>query len=1753
MHDTTSPAILVFDLETDRDSGALLQIGALRSDNGARYESPGLHDDTARTTAIAALEALAADVQYLMGHNILAHDLPVLHQYAPASPLHDLPVIDTLRLSPLAFPQNPYHRLLKDYKIVRTGKNSPLADCEACWRLFHDQSAAFSKLRQEAPETFALYRQLFGALPYHENDTLQLAKAHTLPPADLPDAITRLLQDEDGLRVCQMQLTALLQQTLPDNSTHIPLAYTLSWLKVSGGNSVLAPWVRQQFPASAQYIDALRNHDCGDPACHYCQTTHNPRHQLKRYFGFDRFRAIEHIEGGQEAIVRAGMAGENVLTVLATGGGKSICFQLPALNRYHRNGGLTIVICPLQSLMMDQVKNLQDNGISGVDTLNGMRSITERADILDRIALGDIGILFVAPEQFRNTSFLTAIKQRQINGFVFDEAHCLSKWGHDFRPDYRYAAKYIKEHHSGNLPAISCFTATAKPDVLDEIRTHFAETLGITFHEFLGGHERDNLAYEVLQTAHGEKKHRIHELLQRELGHQDGGAVVFVARRKSAETISEYLKQQNWACAHYHAGLGANEKADIQQRFIDGELRVIVATNAFGMGVDKKDVRAVIHAEIPGSLENYLQEAGRAGRDQQHAHCILLYDPHDIDTQFTLNKHNQLERRDLQHIWKKLRNMDNSHRDGHNLIVTSGELLRGSSGYMSFDDDDRAADTKTKTALAWLERAELLARSENQTRIYPSRSGKLTLEQALAKIRHDSGLSQRKQDLYSTVAEIVYRAEDDKPLGTDELIKQTGATYTEIHGILKALEALDILTNDTRITVILRVGISDHAGVRLERLLRREQALWQKLQELVPDAALGEWQRLPLSPLCQQLKDTLDGDDHEHNKTGKTDAPVPADLKKLLFSLAADKDAINHSGGSLDLRDMGNDLLQLRFKNPKDDWDDLITRSELRRTLCTHIVPYLIQKAGKVRSKDALAETSYGELLEQFSKNQNTAAIPAEKREALLNQALLYLHKQDVIRLNHGMTILRHAMTIHLNETNLHKDYLKNDFTQLARYYISKRLQIHAMREYAVKALEKITLGLELVKDYFHDKESDFYNKWFKGREAELKEDISPATLKKITGALNPVQHAIVTDKSDHNHLILAGPGSGKTRVIVHRVAWLVRARHSDPAGIIVLAYNRHAAREIKKRLYDLIGGIAAAITVLTYDGMAMRLLGIRITGKEDVPKAQFQQWCEEATAMLNNSDNDTGMDDTRDKLLAGFRHILVDEYQDISETHYNLVSALAGRSRQDDNDKLTLLAVGDDDQNIYSWNGSSSNTWIERFCNDYHVARPDYLTQNYRSSAHIIAAANAVIATLPDRLKQNHPVTINDERQDAPPGGDWREKDPERQGKVRIIRLPDGSNHNQQSRAVLREIKRLHGIDPNIGWDDIAVLARQNKYLQPLQAWCEQNGVPYFLSSDKSQKPSLYKLRQIDRLRDALNAAEKAQKTFTARQFRQLLEEQHIDKSWRENFNTIFHNFCEEHGENAEAPGDDTHYPPCYLQNWILDYLGTLKQLRQQGLYLGTIHSAKGLEFKHVFLLDDNDGKKQKNTAEERRLYYVGMTRAIETLTLIQSDPKHPFIADLPEENIDQVAQHFRENPALNTQYRTLTPKETDLGFAAADGNAKEKNPVIKAQLKNIQTKLQTIDQLDVGMPLQVRDNHGILEFLHNGIVVARTSKNAKETMPQGELQAVVAELVVRYKNEESEQYLYRYPDKIEKWTVVVPQLIIPGTPQHPRHQPTT
>lgn len=735
------PKSLIFDLEVApgkaEQTDQIFMVGALRPDIGVELERK-VEKDLAQV--LEQLDGLGIGASFILGHNVINHDLPILRQQAPQLALHQLPVVDTLLLSPLAFPQNPYHRLVKDYKLIRDSLNSPLSDCHSTLSLFNDQRVAFSSLNSTHQAELLCYQALLA--PSMKSDLAALFASLTgqAPKrlGELRSLIPELLKEADPAltrpsKVCSTRLEQLLEIDLFDESLHWPLAYSLAWLRVSGGNSVLAPWVRHQFPEVGRLLAELRDTPCGKSSCGYCSTTHDPRHELKRYFGFDDFRTEPDGRTLQHDVVLAGMRGEHVLAILATGGGKSLCYQLPALNRFHRNGSLTVIISPLQSLMKDQVDGLLARNVQCAATLNGLLTMPERAEVLEQIQLGDVGILLVSPEQFRNKAFRRAIAQRQIGAWIFDEAHCLSKWGADFRPDYLYVSRFIKQFTGdGALAPIGCFTATAKPDVLEDIEQHFKESLGITFRTFLGTHERNNLRFEVLPCTRADKRHRTHGLLEDELGRQDAGAVVFVSSRKGAEELADFLIGHGWACKHFHAGLEPHEKKDIQDAFKSGELRVIVATNAFGMGVDKSDIRLVVHADIPGSLENYLQEAGRAGRDQDQARCVLLYDPQDIETQFGMSEGSKLTLRDIQQILRKLRK-ESERRKGGKLVITAGEVLMDEQVETSFEAGERDAETKVVTAVAWLERGQFLKREENQTQIFPA-SLKLTKDEAFKRL-----------------------------------------------------------------------------------------------------------------------------------------------------------------------------------------------------------------------------------------------------------------------------------------------------------------------------------------------------------------------------------------------------------------------------------------------------------------------------------------------------------------------------------------------------------------------------------------------------------------------------------------------------------------------------------------------------------------------------------------------------------------------------------------------------------------------------------------------------------------------------------------------------------------------------------------------------------------------------------------------------------------------------------------------------------
>ena len=331
----------------------------------------------------------------------------------------------------------------------------------------------------------------------------------------------------------------------------------------------------------------------------------------------------------------------------------------------------------------------------------------------------------------------------------------------------------------------------------------------------------------------------------------------------------------------------------------------------------------------------------------------------------------------------------------------------------------------------------------------------------------------------------------------------------------------------------------------------------------------------------------------------------------------------------------------------------------------------------------------------------------------------------------------------------------------------------------------------------------------------------------------DPIQRRIVADdRKQTNSLVLAGPGSGKTRVLVHRIAYLVRVRRENPRGILALAYNRHAAVEIRRRLADLIGDDARVVTVLTCHGMAMRLVGASFAGRANrLEQDDFRDVMRQAVAQLRGQGlPPEEADEHRERLLSGFRWILVDEYQDIGPDQYDLISALAGRTLEENDEKLTTFPVGDDDQNIYAFNGSSTE-FIRRFEADYG-ARPSYLTDNYRSTARIIAAANTVIEPAGHRMKEGHPIAVNRTRAQDSPGSNWTLIDPVAQGRAQV--LPAGDNPTTQAQAAMAELKRLSERSTDWDWTRCAVISRNWNYLDPVRSLCELEEIPVQMANEE-------------------------------------------------------------------------------------------------------------------------------------------------------------------------------------------------------------------------------------------------------------------------------------------------------------------------------
>ncbi|MFC7339577.1 ATP-dependent DNA helicase RecQ [Haloferula chungangensis] len=336
-----------------------------------------------------------------------------------------------------------------------------------------------------------------------------------------------------------------------------------------------------------------------------------PESVLREKFGHGGFR------GGQKEVVEGLIEGRSMLAVFPTGGGKSLCYQLPAL----MIEGVTLVISPLIALMKDQVDALREKGINAA-RLDSTLSQEEYAEVMESLRAGSLKLLYVAPERLSNEGFRHHLKRLKIGMIAIDEAHCISEWGHNFRPDYLKLAKVCRDL---KVPRVLCLTATSTPSVSADIRREFGirkkDHVQLSFH-------RANLDLRVTPLKAGE---RMGHLLKR-IEAVEGAAIVYVTLQHSAESVATFLKRQGVSAQAYHAGLPPEFREEAQEKFMAGETRVIVATIAFGMGIDKADIRAVFHFNLPKSIENYSQETGRAGRDGLESTCELLACGDDLVT-----------------------------------------------------------------------------------------------------------------------------------------------------------------------------------------------------------------------------------------------------------------------------------------------------------------------------------------------------------------------------------------------------------------------------------------------------------------------------------------------------------------------------------------------------------------------------------------------------------------------------------------------------------------------------------------------------------------------------------------------------------------------------------------------------------------------------------------------------------------------------------------------------------------------------------------------------------------------------------------------------------------------------------------------------------------------------------------------------------------------------------------------------------------
>lgn len=1587
-------SIAFIDTEIEPESGKILDIGSIK-DNGSSFHK----------ASVAEFIQFLNGVQFICGHNIFNHDIKYIGDALKDAGIKSTTIIDTLFLSPLLFPTKPYHSLLKDDKLQSEDTNNPLNDSIKAKDLLNDEVATFK-------QTDDTLRQIFYLLLNDKKEFQSFFRyiAYYSTSKDIENLIREKFKNE----ICEHVDLATIISKKP-----IELAYCLSlinsFVQYKKIHSITPPWVLKNYPEVERIMFRLRNKPCLS-GCGYCNSILDAHKGLKRFFGFDTYRSY----GGeplQEKAVKAAIDNKSILAVFPTGGGKSIAFQVPALMNGEASRALTIVISPLQSLMKDQVDNLEKIGITDAVTINGLLDPIERAKSFERVEDGSASILYISPESLRSKTIEHLVLERKIARFVIDEAHCFSSWGQDFRVDYLYIGDFIKSiQEKKNLEdgiPVSCFTATAKQKVIEDIRNYFREKLSLNLELFTSKASRTNLRYNVFEKKDEEEKYQtLRDLIEE----KNCPTIVYVSRTQKAYKLAERLKDDGFSAKPYHGKMEKQEKTKNQDSFINGETQIMVATSAFGMGVDKKDVGMVVHYDISDSLENYVQEAGRAGRDENIiADCFVLFNEEDLSKHFILLNQTKLSIKEIQQVWKAIKEITKFRSTVSNSAL---EIARKA----GWGDNVTEIETRVKTAIAALEDSGYLKRGQNMPRIFANSILSKNAQEAIDKINASERFVGNQKEQGVRIIKKLFSSKSRKQ-SSDEVAESRidyisdhlGIVKKDVINIVNLLREEKILADAKDLTAFIKKGENKNRSVNIVDA-------FSKIENF-------------LLPIIEEREKVFHIKELNEQAEEKGLADITTYKINTIFNFWAIKNWVKRK--SLESRNH----IAILSRCPKEL---LKEKLEKRHALAKFIVELLYKKSNEVAPKE---DSGKEEVLVEFSVQELKAAYESSSGLFKVNinlddieDTLFYLSRIEAIKIEGGFLVIYNSLTIKRTEQNNKKQYTRDDYQKLYQFYENKVQQIHIVGEYARKMTDDYKSALQFVEDYFQLNYSSFLNKYFKGsRQNEIKRNITPAKFKQLFGELSPTQLKIINDNETKHIVVAAGPGSGKTRVLVHKLASLLLMEDVKHEQLLMITFSRAAASEFKKRLLKLIGNAANYIEIKTFHSYCFDLLGKigSLEKSDEILKKTIQK-------IKNHEVEASRITKTV---------LVIDEAQDMDKDEFGLIRAL-----MEQNEEMRVIAVGDDDQNIYEFRGSSSK-YLEQFIRENQAVKHE-LVENYRSKNNLVDFSNQFVKQISHRLKQTPIIAVQNDN-----------------GQIKIVRYQSRNLINPLVKDILTT--ELSGTT--------CVLTKTNEEALQITGLLLKNGMQAKLIQSNDGF-SLYNLNEV---RCFLNHLDLADDIFTISDEVWLTAKREVVNKYRHSTKLhILGNIIKEFEASNPKKKYKSDLEVFIRESKLEDFYNESSEI----IFVSTIHKAKGKEFDNVFLMLEDFNPA---TDENKRILYVAMTRAKTNLTIHINSI---FLDNLRADNLYRI-----ENKEIHFQ-----PNELVMHLSLKD-----------VWLDYFITRQDLVSQLKSGDNLTIKNDECINEKEKSVLKFSKQFAGQIEAMKAKnyELKSAKVNFIVYWKKEDSEE----------------------------------